>query len=76
MLHFGIGILLAVCISFMYNYTTTTTSSVLEKTNIILLLILILPMIVYKVLPKSDYMLNYTHQTDQDYKDWFSIYSE
>ena len=30
-------------------------------------------MIVYKVLPKSDYMLKHS-QTDQDYKDWFDIY--
>jgi uncharacterized protein YacL len=74
MSHFGIGLLLAVIIGALllyYNYLSTST---LQRNNIIILLILLLPMIVYKILPKSDYMLNYT-QTDQDYKDWFDIYS-
>ena len=30
-------------------------------------------MVVYKLLPKSDNMLNYS-QTEEDYKDWFNIY--
>ena len=73
MLHFGIGLVLALVVSLIF-YNMSNQFSSLERTNIIIILILLLPMVVYKVLPKSDYMLNYT-QTDQDYKDWFNIYS-
>jgi uncharacterized protein YacL len=74
MLHFNIGLLLAIVISVLLLFYNYLPNSTLKRNNIIILLILLLPMIVYKVLPKSDYMLNYT-QTDQDYKDWFDIYS-
>jgi uncharacterized protein YacL len=74
MIHFGIGILLAIAISLVFYYSSSSENfSKFEKINIVILLILLLPMIVYKLLPKTDYMLKHS-QTDQDYKDWFNIY--
>ncbi len=70
--HLGIGLILAILISLVFYYNSSELNPI-EKINIIILLILLLPMIVYKVLPKSDYMLKHS-QTDQDYKDWFDIY--
>ena len=72
MIHLGIGLTLAILISSIF-YHNSPEINPIEKINIIILLILLLPMIVYKVLPKSDYMLKHS-QTDQDYKDWFDIY--
>lgn len=72
MLHFGIGVLLAIVISVFF-YQMSTTFTALEKINIIILMVLLLPMIVYKLLPKSDYMMKHS-QSDDDYKDWFNIY--
>lgn len=72
MIHLGIGLTLAILISLIF-YHNSPEINPIEKINIIILLILLLPMIVYKVLPKSDYMLKHS-QTDQDYKDWFDIY--
>jgi len=71
--HLGIGILVAIIISYIYYSNTPNQISNFEKLNIIILLLLLLPMIVYKLLPKSDYMLKHS-QSDQDYKDWFNIY--
>jgi amino acid transporter len=74
MTHFVIGIVLAIVISIVYYYLSLKTPTPLfEKTNIILLILLLVPMVVYKILPKSDYMLKHS-QKDQDYKDWFNIY--
>ena len=73
MLHFTIGILLAIVISTLF-FNLSTGFSIMEKYNIIILILLLLPMIVYKLMPKSDYMLRHS-QTDQDYKDWFNIYT-
>jgi len=70
--HLGIGLILAILISLVFYYNSPEINPI-EKINIIVLLILLLPMIVYKILPKSDYMLKHS-QTDQDYKDWFDIY--
>lgn len=72
MLHFVIGIVLAIAISALF-YKLSTEFKPLEKMNIIILIMLLLPMMVYKFLPKSDHMLKHS-QTDQDYKDWFNIY--
>lgn len=74
MFHFAIGLVLAVVVSLVF-YNMPTQFSSLERNNIIILILLLLPMVVYKVLPKSDYMLNHTHPNEQDYKDWFNIYS-
>lgn len=73
MLHFAIGIFLAIVISLVF-FNLSTAFSPLQKNNIIILILLLLPMIVYKILPKTDYMLKHS-QTEQDYKDWFNIYS-
>ena len=71
MKHFGIGIFIAILISSVFYYKGQTSK--FEKINIIALILLLLPMVIYKLLPKSDYMLKHS-QTDQDYKDWFNIY--
>jgi uncharacterized protein YacL len=73
MMHFAIGIVLAIAISVVF-FNFSTAFSPMERNNIIILILLLLPMIVYKVLPKTDYMLKHS-QTEQDYKDWFNIYS-
>jgi hypothetical protein len=73
MLHFTIGLLLAVIISLLF-FSQSSGYSNMERTNIIVLMLLLLPLVVYKLMPKSDYMLKHS-QTDQDYKDWFNIYS-
>ena len=73
MLHFNIGIILALIISLLF-FNISTGFSTIDRTNIIIFILLLLPMVVYKLMPKSDYMLNHS-QTDQDYKDWFNIYS-
>lgn len=70
--HFTIGLIIAIVISAIF-YKYSEQFSIFQKINIIIFLLLLLPMIVYKLLPKSDYMLNYS-QKDQDYKDWFNIY--
>jgi len=72
MTHLGLGVLIAILISFAF-YFKTQEMSKFQKINIIILLLLLLPMIVYKLLPKSDYMLKHS-QKDQDYKDWFNVY--
>jgi hypothetical protein len=72
MLHFGIGVLLAAVISVFF-YQMSASFTPMEKINIIILLLLLLPMIVYKILPKSDYMMKHS-QSDDDRKDWFNIY--
>jgi len=72
MTHLGLGVLIAILISAVF-YFKTQEMSKFQKINIIILLLLLLPMIVYKLLPKSDYMLKHS-QTDQDYKDWFNVY--
>jgi hypothetical protein len=69
--HFVIGAIIAVVVSLIY-YNTAPTP-ILEKLNVVLLFLLLLPVIVYTVLPKSDYMLKHS-QTEQDFKDWFNIY--
>lgn len=71
--HFNAGILLALIISYIFYLKAPQEMSQFQKINIIVTIILLLPMVVYKLLPKSDHMLNYS-QTDQDYKDWFNIY--
>ena len=73
MKHFYIGILIAILISTIFYYKAPEQISMFQKINIVLIVLLLLPMIVYKLLPKTDYMLKYT-QTEQDYKDWFDIY--
>ena len=73
MMHFVVGILLAIAIGTIYYLYASATTPIFEKINIIAIILLLLPMIVYKILPKSDYMLKHS-QTDQDYKDWFNIY--
>lgn len=70
--HLGIGFLIAILISAVF-YFKTPLMSKFQKINIVVLLLLLLPMVVYKLLPKSDYMLKHS-QKDQDYKDWFNVY--
>lgn len=72
MTHLGLGFLLAILISAAFYYKTPLMSK-FQKINIVVLLLLLLPMVVYKLLPKSDYMLKHS-QKDQDYKDWFNVY--
>jgi hypothetical protein len=72
-MHLYVGILLAMIISYVFYLKAPQEMSQFQKINIILIILLLLPMVVYKLLPKSDYMLNYS-QADQDYKDWFNIY--
>ena len=73
MLHFFIGIVIAFVISFIYYFRVSKEVSMFEKVNIILFTLLFIPMVVYKLLPKTDYMLKHS-QPDQVYKDWFNIY--
>lgn len=74
MMHFSIGLILAIVVSLVF-FNLSTGFPNIERNNIIILILLLLPMVVYKLLPKSDYMLNHTHPNEQDYKDWFNIYS-
>lgn len=73
MTHFTVGVIIAVVICILFYNMSSDEFSQLDKINIIMLILLLLPMIVYKVLPKSDYMLKHS-QSDDDYKDWFNIY--
>ena len=73
MRHLSTGILIALVISVLFYFKAPEQTSNFEKINIIILLLLLLPMVIYKLLPKSDYMLKHS-QSDQDYKDWFNIY--
>ena len=73
MRHLSTGILIAIVISVLFYFKAPEQTSNFEKINIIILLLLLLPMVIYKLLPKSDYMLKHS-QSDQDYKDWFNIY--
>jgi len=72
-IHLIVGVLIAIVISVMFYFKAPEKTSNFEKINIVILLLLLLPMVVYKLLPKSDYMLKHS-QSDQDYKDWFNIY--
>jgi uncharacterized protein YacL len=71
--HFIIGLIIAIIVSFMYCIYLSEKTPTFEKINVVVLFMLILPIVIYKVLPKSDYMLKHS-QSDQDYKDWFNIY--
>jgi len=73
MMHLTIGVVVAILISYVFYLKAPQDITMFQKINIILLILLLLPMIVYKLLPKSDYMLKHP-QKDQDYKDWFNIY--
>ena len=64
MIHLGIGILIAIIISVVFYFKAPNSVSIFEKINIIILLLLLLPMVVYKLLPKSDYMLKYPQKDD------------
>lgn len=72
--HFIIGLVVAIVVSLVYYYKLSNEKTPLfERLNVVGLFILLLPVVIYTVLPKSDYMLQHS-QTDQDYKDWFNIY--
>lgn len=71
--HFVIGLIVSIIVSLIYYTRLSEKIPVFEKVNVALLFILILPVVIYKALPKSDYMLKHS-QSDQDYKDWFNIY--
>lgn len=73
MIHLTLGVLVAMSISYLFYLRAPQETTQFQKINIILLILLLLPMVVYKLLPKSDYMLKHP-QKDQDYKDWFNIY--
>jgi cytosine/uracil/thiamine/allantoin permease len=73
MTHLFVGVLLAMIISYVFYLKAPQEITQFQKINIIVLILLLLPMVVYKLLPKSDYMLKHP-QKDQDYKDWFNIY--
>ena len=73
MTHFIIGLFVAFVISLIYFIQFSKETPLFEKINMVILLMLILPVVIYKILPKSDYMLKHS-QRDQDYKDWFNIY--
>ena len=73
MTHFTVGIFIAILVSLIYFFKLSTSVEIFEKVNIILLCLLLIPILVYKVLPKSDYMLKHS-QPEQDSKDWFEIY--
>ena len=62
MTHLGIGLTLAILISLIFYYNSPEINPI-EKINIIILLILLLPMIVYKVLPKSDYVKTFSNRS-------------
>ena len=71
--HFIIGILVAIATSviFILKYSNM---NLLNKVNITVLIIFLIPMLVYKILPKSEYMLKECSQTEKDFNEWFDIY--
>ena len=71
--HFFIGIVVAIVASFVYYSKMPVDTPKMEMVNVVVLFLLLIPMIVYKILPKSDYMLKH-NQTRGDYRDWFKIY--
>lgn len=71
--HFIIGVVIAFAVSLIYYLKLSDDNSTLQIINTIAFIMLLLPVVIYTVLPKSDYMLNHS-QSDQDYKDWFNIY--
>lgn len=72
MLHFVIGLLISLVITIIYNIKNT---EIPIQTKIIhsIFLNLLIPIVIYRILPKTDYMLLHT-QTSDDVKDWFNIY--
>ena len=72
MSHFNLGLLMALIISVIYNIKNTELSlySKIIHTSFIILLT---PLVIYKILPKTDYMLQYSQNPEQ-IKDWFNIY--
>jgi len=70
--HFGIGIFIALVVSAAF-YFKSKDMPKFEKLNIVAFLVLFIPMIVYRLMPKSDYMLKH-EQPQKDYNDWFDIY--
>jgi len=71
--HFIIGILVAIATSVIFNLKYSNMN-LLNKVNITILIIFLIPMLVYKILPKSEYMLKECSQTEKDFKEWFDIY--
>ena len=71
--HFIIGLIVAIVVSLIYYFNLSSEIPLFEKINVVILFILLLPVVVYTLLPKSDYMLKHS-QSSQDYKDWFNIY--
>jgi len=71
-LHLSIGIFFSLLIAFIYvnKYPELDTYSKLIR---IAFIVLLFPIVVYKIIPKTDYMLLHS-QTEQDYKDWFDVY--
>ena len=72
--HFIIGILVAIATSVIFNSKYSNNMNLLNKVNITVLIIFLIPMLVYKILPKSEYMLKECSQTEKDFKEWFDIY--
>lgn len=71
--HFIIGLIVAIVVSLIYYLNLSSEIQPFEKINVVILFILLLPVVVYTLLPKSDYMLKHSQST-QDFKDWFNIY--
>ena len=71
-LHFSTGIFFSLLIAFIYvnKYPDLDLYSKLIR---IAFIVLLFPMVVYTIIPKTDYMLLHS-QTEQDFKDWFEIY--
>lgn len=72
-MHFIIGILIAVATSVFFNLKYTNLL-LLTRINVTILMIFLVPMVIYKILPKSEYMLKECSQTERDFREWFDIY--
>lgn len=71
-LHFSIGIFFALLIAFIY-VNKYPELDIYSKIIRVAFIVLLFPMVVYKIIPKTDYMLLHS-QTEQDFKDWFDVY--
>lgn len=70
--NFMVGILVAIISSILYWIYTNETDQYAKIINTLLILLLI-PMVIYMIIPKKQYFLQ-TVQTNKEVQQWFDIY--
>jgi hypothetical protein len=74
LLNFLIGIFIAILVILFY-YKNSIHQSLFLRINIMILILLLLPIVIYYIIPVKKFFLEYIHKDDEIIKkDWFNVY--